>query len=71
MLASTILRANLQLARMSHSDLQAALATLGVQQSPASIAMKLSRGTFSAAFFLQCLVAMGVEQILIPQADDK
>lgn len=68
-LASSLIKANLQLAGMRHSDLHEALATLGIQQSTDSIAMKLSRGKFSATFFLQCLVAMGVEQISIPQAE--
>jgi hypothetical protein len=68
-LASSIIKANLQLAGMRHSDLHEALAKLGVEQSTDSIAMKLSRGKFSAIFFLQCLAAIGVEQLSIPQRD--
>lgn len=68
-LASSIIKANLQLAGMRHCDLHEALAAIGVEQSTDSIAMKLSRGKFSATFFLQCLAVMGVEQLLIPQPD--
>lgn len=35
------------------------LADIGVNETKASIDSKMSRGTFSAAFLIQCLIAIG------------
>jgi hypothetical protein len=43
------------------------LALLGVVETPQNINNKISRGTFSAAFFIQCLKAIGYENCDIAQ----
>lgn len=47
------------------AELVKKLQAIGVNTSKASIDNKLSRGTFSAIFFVQCLVALGVSKIEI------
>jgi len=37
----------------------------GLKETPSSITSKISRGTFSAAFFLQCLSVIGCAKIEI------
>lgn len=64
--ASAIIRANLKLAHMKNTDLAAALSRIGVNETPKAISAKLMRGSFSASFLLQCLVATGTEQIELP-----
>ena len=64
--ASNVIKANLKLAAMEYKDLERRLAEMGINQSANSIGLKLSKGTFSAVFLLQTLVAIGVEQIDLP-----
>jgi Domain of unknown function (DUF6471) len=51
---------------MEYKDLEIKLADIGIHQSANAISLKLSRGTFSAAFLLQTFVAMGVDEINLP-----
>lgn len=44
---------------ITHEQLVVLLAGLGVTETKASIDSKMSRGTFSAVFLIQCLVAIG------------
>lgn len=55
-----LLKAELKRRDLSYSDLANRLAALGVKDNERNIANKISRGTFSAAFFIQCLYAIGV-----------
>lgn len=48
---------------ISTSDLATKLSELGAAETKASIDSKISRGTFSADFFLQCLSAMKVWEL--------
>jgi hypothetical protein len=57
--AKGLLKAELVRCGVSHQKLAALLSELGVDASKASIDSKLSRGTFSAAFLVQCLRAIG------------
>jgi hypothetical protein len=41
------------------------LAVLGVVETEANLRNKISRGAFTAAFFLQCLSAIGCEVVQI------
>lgn len=50
---------------ISNSDLAEMLETIGVEETKSSIDSKISRGTFSASFFLQCLLVIGCEKIEI------
>lgn len=49
-------------------DLVRLLYNIGVKETKASIDSKISRGTFSAAFLIQCLNAMGCKNF-IPEVD--
>lgn len=67
-MAANIIRDNLTLANMSQRDLARELEQMGFYYSHSNINSKLSRGTFSTAFFLQALVAIGVENVELPPA---
>lgn len=45
----------------TYADLVRDLAAIGVPETEVNLRNKMSRGTFSAAFFVQCLAAIGVE----------
>lgn len=68
--AKAILKAELKRRGMTYGDLVERLATHGVVESEANLRNKISRGSFTAAFFLQCLLAIGCEhvQISLPRA---
>lgn len=57
--ASRVLKALLARHGWSYSELVRRLNANGAEESYASVANKLSRGTFSFAFYLQCITAMG------------
>ncbi|WP_342974645.1 DUF6471 domain-containing protein [Henriciella sp. AS95] len=48
---------------ITYSNLAEKLAEIGVDEKEASVRNKLSRGKFSAAFLLQCLSAIGVQNL--------
>lgn len=64
--AKRLLKAQLAAQGVSQKELSQRLATMGIKESPANIANKLFRGGFSAAFLLQCMVAIGVKSLPIP-----
>jgi hypothetical protein len=39
------------------------LAAIGVEEKEVNVRNKLSRGAFTAAYFLQCLEAVGVKEL--------
>jgi hypothetical protein len=55
----SLLKAELKRRDVSYADLAEKLAAIGVEETPANIANKISRGGFSAVFLLQCLKAIG------------
>ena len=57
--ASNLLKAELKKRGMTYSALVERLAEIGVSEKEANVRNKLSRGSFSAAFMLQCLEAIG------------
>jgi hypothetical protein len=63
--AKGLLKAELKRRNVSYSQLSAALKGVGVTESPENIANKISRGKFTAVFFLQCLEAIGCRDIRI------
>lgn len=65
-MASSIIKANLTLAGMTYLDLEHSLREMGIDQGRKTIGSKLCRGGFSAAFFMQVLVAAGVERLELP-----
>ena len=54
-----LLKAELARRDVTYTELVSRLAAIGVKETEQNIANKLSRGTFTAAFFVQCLDAIG------------
>jgi hypothetical protein len=54
---------------MTYADLVENLSAVGVTESEANIRNKISRGTFTAAFFLQCLLAIGCNHVVLTKVD--
>ena len=61
--AKRFLKAELKRADVSYQELAKRLEDHGLKETEASIANKLSRGTFAATFFLASLVAIGCSAI--------
>lgn len=61
--AKGILRAEMSRRSISYADLVKLLAEAGVKDSEANLRNKVSRGSFTAAFMLQCLSVMGVKAL--------
>jgi hypothetical protein len=61
--AKRFLKAELKRADVSYHDLAQRLKEHGLKETEASVANKLSRGTFAATFFLAALVALEVDGI--------
>ena len=58
-----LLKAELKRRDLRYSDLAGKLSALGIKDNERNISNKISRGTFSAVFFLQCLKAIGAKTI--------
>ena len=52
---------------ITHAALSTRLKEEGLRYSASSITTKLSRGTFSATFFIQCLIVIGYESVDITE----
>jgi len=61
--ARRFVKAELRRADVSYHDLAERLKEHGLEETEASIANKLSRGTFAAIFFLATMKAIGRENI--------
>ena len=59
------LKAELKRANVTHETLAARLSEMGLEETKASVANKISRGGFPASFLMAALVAIGVEQVRI------
>ena len=57
--AKNLLKAELKRRGIGYRDLSEKLSAIGVQETERNLANKISRGGFSAAFFIQCLSAIG------------
>lgn len=58
-----LLKAELKRADLTYSELASRLRQMGLEESEASVANKLSRGTFPATFFLASLMALKMETL--------
>jgi 3-mercaptopyruvate sulfurtransferase SseA len=58
-----ILKAELKRRSLSYRDLAEKMEALGIHDSERNITNKINRGTFTAAFFLQCLAAIGCKTL--------
>jgi hypothetical protein len=63
--AKRFLKAELTRADVSYRELAERLKKHGMKESEASVANKISRGTFPATFFLAALVAIGCEAVTL------
>ncbi|WP_420403577.1 DUF6471 domain-containing protein [Nisaea sp.] len=66
--AANLLKAELKRRGVTYSQLTDRLQDMGVPEKEANIRNKLSRGKFSAVFFLQCLSAIGCSQLHLGDA---
>jgi hypothetical protein len=62
-----LLKAELKKRNLSYADLAAKLAAMGVNETDRNISNKVSRGSFTAVFFVQCLAAIGCHTIHLDQ----
>lgn len=60
--ARRILKAELARQGVTYGSLACKLRGIGVQETERSIGNKMSRGTFSFVFYLQCMAALGLEK---------
>lgn len=60
-----ILKSELKRRGLTYADLVRLLAENGIAETEANLRNKLSRGSFTAAFFVQCLIAIGCHQVEI------
>lgn len=63
MKAANLLKAELKRKGVTYAQLVERLAQLGVDEKEVNVRNKLSRGKFTAAFLLQCLSAIGSQQL--------
>ena len=63
--AKRLLKSELIKRGVSNSELTSRLNGIGIQETKSSIDSKISRGTFSAVFFIQCLSVIGCEKLEI------
>jgi 3-mercaptopyruvate sulfurtransferase SseA len=66
-----LLKSELVRRGISNSDLANMLEQIGIEETKSSIDSKISRGTFSASFFLQCLAVIGCEKIEIEEYENQ
>lgn len=58
-----LLKSELKRKNMGYKELTEKLAEIGVKDSERNIANKLARGSFTAVFFIQCLTAIGCQNL--------
>ncbi|WP_338688912.1 DUF6471 domain-containing protein [Bradyrhizobium sp. 26S5] len=66
--ASAFLKAKMKKADVTYADLVKRLKKHGLKdETEAGITMKLKRGSFSAIFFLACIAALELEQVVLEE----
>jgi predicted DNA-binding ribbon-helix-helix protein len=63
--AKNILKSELKRRGMTYAQLADRLAEKGVKENERNLANKISRGSFTAAFFMMCMDAIGVRQVIL------
>jgi hypothetical protein len=63
--AKRLLKSELVKRGVSNTDLFLLLNEIGIEETKAGIDSKISRGSFSATFLLQCLTVIGCQKIEI------
>jgi hypothetical protein len=65
--ASAFLKAEMKKADVTYAEMVKRLKKHGLKETEAGITMKLKRGTFSATFFLACMAALELEQVVLEE----
>lgn len=63
--AKRLLKAELARTGVSHKVLVARLEAMGIEDNTAALASRITRGKFSFVFFLQCMRALGVDEVRV------
>jgi hypothetical protein len=63
--AKNLLKGELKRRGVTYGQLVEKLAAIGVHDTERNLNNKISRGGFTAAFMLQCLVAIGVRSVVL------
>lgn len=63
-----LIKAELRRRDLSYADLAARLSAIGIKDNERNISNKISRGTFTAVFFFQCMEAIGTKTIHLEDA---
>jgi hypothetical protein len=61
--AKGIIRGELKRRNLSYADLAERLTAIGIKENEKNVNNKIARGGFTATFFLQCMEAIGVQNI--------
>ena len=65
--ASAFLKAKMKESEVTYAELVKRLKKHGLKETEAGITMKLKRGTFTAIFFLACIAALELEQVVLEE----
>ena len=65
--AKSLLEAELRRRNVGYRELAERLTEMGAPDSERNLANKISRGGFTAAFFLQCMAAVGVKNLQLDE----
>jgi len=65
--AANILKAELKRRGITYEQLHEKLKAIGINDSTNSIKVKVSRGAFQFAFFLQCAAAIGIKNLRLDE----
>lgn len=60
-----ILKAELKRRHLGYQELVVKLSAIGVKESEPNVRNKIARGSFTAVFFVQCLVAIGCHSVAL------
>lgn len=66
-LAANILKSELKRRGITYDRLQEKLSIIGINDTTSSIKVKVSRGAFQFAFFLQCAAAIGLKNLRLDE----
>jgi uncharacterized protein DUF6471 len=67
--AKGILKAEIARRHLTYKDVVERLAAVDVKETEANLRNKISRGGFSAGFFVSCLTAIGAHTVRLHEAD--
>ncbi len=65
--AANILKSEIKRRGLTYDQLNEKLLAIGIQETTNSIKVKISRGAFQFAFFLQCAAAIGIKTLRLDE----